>query len=103
MGAARSAIYDERLRRDARELELTGAPRRHPELEGITVAQSSPVKGNGPKPVAEFCTACKAALDAGTDPQLVAVYLGHAAAAPTVTTLRLLASLLTDATKRGQQ
>jgi hypothetical protein len=67
---------------------------------------SNPKQAASTKPVADFLSAAKAALDGGTDPGLVSTYLGHAADQPSAGTLRLLASLLTDEVKRskgGQQ
>jgi hypothetical protein len=54
------------------------------------------------EPAAGFLVAAKTSLESGTDPSVVATYLGHAAEAPTPTTLRLLASLLTDTTRRAR-
>jgi len=64
------------------------------------MSTSSPARATGLKPAAELFAAANAALDSGTDPGLVATYLGLAAETPTASTLRLLTALLADAVKR---
>lgn len=67
------------------------------------MSTSSPERATGLKAAAELFAAAKAALDAGSDPGLVATYLGLAAETPTAGTLRLLTALLADAVKRGKR
>jgi hypothetical protein len=67
----------------------------------VNASSSNPKQAASTKPVADFLTAVKAALDSGADPGLISTYVGHAAEQPSAGVLRMLASLMTAEVKRA--